>query len=355
MEKDLVYSNDESAKFFNELYRPYQTQYSVILHDLLFTPNKRVKTRVGNANSSFCKEIRLDLRKEFPLMEIKQTSFNNVLHELLWLIKGDTNIKYLVDNKCNIWNDDAYRWYNQKYVPLGAPKILKEEFVQRVIDEDDLEVHMERVKPELDGYVYGDLDKVYGYQWRNFDGDFDQLIDVIEVLKKDPDDRRRIVTAHNPNDIANDEVALPSCHNYMQFYSEPMNPNNPSEGRYLSVYFNMRSCDFFLGNPYNVPSYSLLLMMVAQCVGMTPKEVVCNMVDCHLYTEHIEPAKEWINRYDSLWKNRDYHIEMSSNLFTCKSKVVMDTGITNIDDFKVGNFKLENYVHKGKLAAPLLT
>jgi len=334
-------------------YSPYQAQYYKILEELISSPDKKINSRVGRAYSSFVRQLRVDLRKEFPLMDIKQTSFNNILHELLWFLSGKTNIKYLVENKCYIWNDDAYRWYKDKFVPLGAPELTREEFVEKVLQEesienDDIQEGLSNYEFE---YVYGDLGTVYGHQWRNFNYDVDQLNKVIEALKKSPDTRQElIVTAQNPEDMFSGSMALPPCHNYFQFYTEPI---EGSEQRYLSLYFNMRSCDFFLGNPYNIPSYSLLLMMVAQLVGMRPKYVVCNMVDCHLYEPHLEAAQEWMTRYNN--RLQFSSIQEAYQIFGCKSTVTIDGSITDIDQFKFEHFKLENYKHEGKIKAPLLT
>lgn len=399
--------------------KPYQIQYCNILVDLLTYPDKEVKTRVGNARSRFSEKMKVDLRQEFPLMDIKQTSFKNIFVELLWFLKGDTNIKYLVDNKCNIWTDDAFRWYNEKYVPLGAPTVSKEDFLTNVkngkviyldetiedgkvcFDQIEHDAHPLWFRQATTKYIYGDLNIIYGRQWRSFGGKVDQLKDVIATLKKNPDDRRMIITAHNPADIAEGNVGLPSCHNYMQFYSQPMelrrrveyaaergliNPelqelvdkyiyykedlgtlkitnimlndiavrldavNIPQ--RYLSVLVNIRSNDFFLGNPYNIASYALLVSMIAQCVNMIPYVVSCEMVDCHLYEEHFDAASEWIERFRVRVKTAHdtVHEEMIST-----AKLIINPEIKNIDDFTLQDCRIENYSSLGKIDAPLLT
>lgn len=344
----------------NTEYIPYQSQYYKILSDLLVNPDKKVKSRVGEAYSSFVRQIRVDLRHEFPLMDIKHTSFNNIVHELLWLVSGNNNIKYLVDNKCYIWNGDAYRWYKQRFVPLGAPELTEDEFITKVKNQEHLDssAFVEKLNDLEFGYTYGDLGTIYGHQWRNFNYSVDQLQKAIDALKINPDTRQElIVSAQNAEDLHSGYMALPPCHNYFQFYSEP---NREGESRYLSLFFNMRSCDFFLGNPYNVPSYSLLLMMVAQIVEMIPKQVVCNMVDCHLYEPHIEAATEWINRYEKIVDEK-FFIETYSQsnslieIFGGKSKVEIDSTVKHIDDFKFHHFKLSNYTPLTKIKAPLLT
>lgn len=391
---------------------PYQIGYYQILSDLIDNPDKKIKSRVGDVRSRFSEKLMIDLKKEFPLMEIKQVSFKNVLVELLWFLKGDTNIKYLVDNNCNIWNDDAYRWYNEKYVPMGAPKIEKDLFIQWVKDgqqhkfvesvpyavEANFGFNVDEVKHV---YTYGDLDIVYGRQWRSFGGKVDQIKDVINTLKKNPDDRRMIVLGHNPADIADGNVGLPACHNYMQFYSQPIPLNKRIElakemnllqgklaelaetyvfykfgkrkleitneifdeinarldtikipQRYLSIELTIRSNDFFLGNPYNIASYAILVSLIAQCTGMIPHLFTCEMVDCHLYEKHLDAAKQWIDRFVAMSENN----EASDNeIYKCNSKLWLNTEKYDIDGFDLNDFKVTNYKHQGKIEAPLLT
>lgn len=401
--------------------KPYQIQYYETLTELLTNPDKEVKTRVGDAKSRFSEKMKIDLRHEFPLMDIKQTSFKNIYVELLWFIAGNTNIKFLVDNKCFIWNDDAFRWYNEKYVPLGAPKLEKDVWLEKVKTNEKIyldhslsdekhcyskEEHKSlpdwfRLSPSLKLHTYGDLDIVYGRQWRAFGGKVDQLANVISKLKTDPDDRRMIITAHNPADIADGNVGLPSCHNYMQFYTQPIELNQRVQyavannlmtaelqeladkyvfykfgkrkievtnemlssinlkldevgvpRRYISVLVNIRSNDFFLGNPYNIASYGLLVSMIGQCVNMIPLTLSCEMVDCHLYETHVQPANEWIKRFEELiadTKNNDL------DRFYCDAKLKINPSIKEIDKFTLQDCSVENYESLGKIEAQLLT
>lgn len=391
--------------------KSYQQQYAEILKRLINEPEKQTPSRVGDVRSRFVETIRVDVQKEFPLMEIKNVSFKNILVELLWFIKGNTNIKYLVENGCNIWNDDAYRYYKQKYSPyrysgkenpqtgqLPLPfdtEITKEEFLEKVLSGERLidkflmldennEAYLDEKYAWLDtNYVYGDLDKIYGRQWRNFNGYTDQLQNCIDTLKTNPDDRRMIVTAHNPTDLEIGDVGLPSCHNYFQFYSSPLTVeerialtgkadwkfDTEEEAheiadlkgipkRKLSLYYNIRSNDFFLGQPYNTPSYALLLHMVAEVTNMLPYEVVCNAVDCHLYEAHLDAAKEWLERYkEKFMGNGSSENEREAYFTFCKSKlnVKNQDKIENIDDFDVDNFELSNYNPDSRIKAPLLT
>jgi len=389
--------------------KPYQLQYYETLTELLTNPDKEVKTRVGDARSRFSEKMKVDLRAEFPLMNIKQTSFKNIYVELLWFIAGNTNIKFLVDNKCNIWNDDAFRWYNEKYVPLGAPVMEKAEFIEQV--KVGHKIDLIKRGQLADGrnwvqdieYTFGDLDIVYGRQWRAFGGKVDQLNDVISKLKSDPDDRRMIITAHNPADIKDGNVGLPSCHNYMQFYTQPIDLNKRVKyavdnnlmtpelqelaerfvfykfgkrkleitnetltdihtrldalgvpRRYISVLVNIRSNDFFLGNPYNIASYALFLSMIAQCVNMLPMILSCEMVDCHLYNAHIDAATKWLSRVeDKLQTLLDG--QSGYELFESNAKLVINPDVKNITDFTLEDCKVENYESLGKIEAPLLT
>lgn len=350
--------------------KSYQEQYSEILRKLINEPQKIVESRVGKVRSRFVEQIRVDVRKEFPLMELKKIKFSNILHELLWFVRGESNIKYLRDNQCLIWDGDAYRYYQEKYSNYSKNKLTKEEFLEKVMNEDTMYYPDTNVNHPYDKYSiyrFGDLDRIYGFQWRRFNGKTDQLGDCINKLNLSPDDRRMIVSAHNPTDLKNNQVGLPSCHNYFQFYSEPIELsqryiicidklgiistkeedldafNVPK--RYLSIFVNIRSNDWFLGQPYNMASYTVLLKMIAQLTNMIPKEVVINAVDAHLYEEHLEPALKFLKRYEEV---------EGMNTF-CKSKLFIDTEVLDIDDFEEKHFKLKNYTPQSYIKAKLLT
>lgn len=350
--------------------KSYQEQYSEILKKLINEPQKISGSRVGDTRSRFVEQIRVDVRKEFPLMELKKIKFSNIIHELLWFVKGESNIKYLIDNGCNIWNGDAYRYYKDKYSKHHKITLTEDDFLKRVKDEDTLfypDTTANHPHDKYSVYKFGDLDRIYGFQWRRFNGETDQLMNCINSLKNNPDDRRMIVSAHNPNDIEKNIVGLPSCHNYFQFYSEPIEssqrhilcidklgvvPKTEKEldafnvpKRYVSVFLNIRSNDWFLGQPYNMASYAVLLMMIAQQVNMIPKEVVINAVDAHLYGEHLEPAIKFLKRYEKI---------EGMNTF-CKSKLFIDTKVKSIDDYNEEHFKLKNYEPQSYIKAKLLT
>jgi thymidylate synthase len=384
--------------------KSYQQQYAEILRKLIFEPQKQTPSRVGNVRSRFVETIRVNIEKEFPLMEIKKVSFKNIATELLWFINGETNIKYLVDNGCNIWNDDAYRFYKEKFSPFRFDnyipnesnefnnyyELTKEEFIEKVkLGERIIDKYV-RKNEYLESkyawintsYKYGDMGRIYGFQWRSFNGASDQLLSCIETLKTNPDDRRMIVTGHNPTDLESRNVALPSCHNYFQFYTTPLTTeerknilngvtkdvyqtdeqihevadkmNIPT--RKLSVYYNIRSNDFFLGQPYNTPSYALLLQMVSKVVNMIPSEVVCNAIDCHLYEKHLDAAKVWLERYDDRFHSDNSYDSERESLFTyCSSSVKIKRQIKSIDEFSLNDFELRNYAPDKSIKAPLLT
>jgi len=350
--------------------KSYQNQYADILLKLLKMPRKVGDSRIGKINSRFVETIRVDLRKEFPLMDIKWLKFSNILHELLWFVRGDNNIKYLADNECKIWNDDAYRYYNEKYVPLGCPEISKEDFIIKAMNSEQITITDD---PYDKPYKYGDLDRIYGKQWREFNGKTDQLQNCIHKLKTNPDDRRMIISGHNPTDLEDNIVGLPSCHNFFQFYTEEIPYEekeliaenrgcsiNDVEDRYINVWFNIRSNDWFLGQPYNMPSYSILLKMIGKLVNMIPKEVVCTAIDTHLYHKHIKPSDIWLNRFEHILD--EYRIGETGNILTvddvtfCRSKLnIKDKEYKSINDFEFNDFVLLDYEPQPYIKAELLT
>jgi thymidylate synthase len=260
--------------------------------------------------------IKMNLQDGFPLLTTKKMYWKGIVHELLWFLLGDTNIKYLVDNDVNIWNKDAYRWYLKAISNLKTDKepLTIEEFVEN-IKEGNLDV------AGIFRYKLGDLGKVYGYQWRSQNG-VDQIKDCIEGLQKNPYSRYHIINNWNAVDFP--EMALPPCHLLYQFIVRPMtleerrtiylkqidekwgnitvqfdesdmnNQNIPKFFLDLNLY--QRSCDTFLGVPFNLASMSCLLKIFARTCNM--EEGVATWIggDTHLYVDHIELAKEQINR-----------------------------------------------------------
>lgn len=255
-------------------------QYLDLLRDVLENGvDKLDRTGVGT-RSVFGRQMRFDLNKGFPLMTTKKMHLKSIIHELLWFIKGDTNIKYLQDNGVRIWNEWA--------------------------DEN------------------GDLGPIYGSQWRNWNNDgIDQLANVIETLKHNPNDRRMIVSAWNVSKIP--DMKLPPCHMLFQFYVA----NNK-----LSCMLYQRSCDMFLGVPFNIASYALLTMMIAQVCGLELGEFVHTLADTHIYHNHFEQVKEQLSREPL-------------PLPTMK----LNPEVKNINDFTYDDFTLENYQSYDKITA----
>ena len=243
----------------------------------------RKEDRTGTVTISiFGHQMRFDLQEGFPLVTTKKVNFDSILHELLWFVRGDTNIEYLVKNKVNIWNEWPFKSWLEKTNQL-----------------QNIEMHSEEWKEKLDEFVnkiksneafareYGDLGPVYGKQWRDFEG-IDQLNQVIEDLKTNPNSRRHIVSAWNPKEIPiMIKSGLPPCHTLFQFYV--------SEGK-LSCQLYQRSADVFLGVPYNIASYALLTCMIASVIDLAPGEFVHSLGDTHIYLNHLEQVDEQLSR-----------------------------------------------------------
>ena len=279
--------------------------------------------RTGTGTLSvFGYQMRFDLQQGFPLVTTKKVHLKSILHELLWFIKGDTNIRYLVENGVGIWNEWPYQsWLRQtgadKNYAMHSPewKAGLKEFVQRIKTDDDF------------AQQYGDLGPVYGRQWRNFEG-VDQLAGVIEDIKSNPDSRRLIVSAWNPKDIpVMAKSGLPPCHSLFQFYV--------SEGK-LSCQLYQRSADVFLGVPFNIASYTALTMMVAQVTGLELGDFVHSFGDAHLYTNHMQQIEEQLSRE-------------TLPLPTLK----INPEINNIFDFVFDDFELQGYESRSAISAPV--
>lgn len=237
--------------------------------------------RTGTGTKSiFGYQMRFDLSEGFPLLTTKRVFLKGIIHELLWFLSGDTNIKYLVDNGVHIWNSDAYRFYNELCIRHGVLPVDMQTFVRAAADGID---------SPIEGYRFGDLNHVYGYQWRSWpvaDGShIDQICNVLETIKHNPSSRRMIVSAWNVAEV--DDMALPPCHVMFQFYV--------ADGR-LSCQLYQRSGDTFLGVPFNIASYALLTMMMAQECGLRPGEFIHTLGDTHLYLNHMQQVEEQLSR-----------------------------------------------------------
>jgi len=233
------------------------------------------KDRTGTGTKSiFGATIRHDMSDGFPILTTKKIAFKTMVTELKWFLKGDTNIKYLVDNSCNIWNGDAYRRYCKLQVPHDHFE-TQEEFIELIKTNDEFAAK------------WGELGPIYGAQWRSWGGvGIDQLEDLIVGLINNPDGRRHIVSAWNAGDL--NQMTLPPCHYSFQCYV--------ANGK-LSLMWNQRSADLFLGVPFNISSYGLLLLLLCKETGYEPGELIGNFGDVHLYKNHLEQAEEQIDRY----------------------------------------------------------
>ncbi len=300
-------------------------QYQNLLSTLL-EHGKDKKDRTGTGTKSiFGYTIRWDMTQGFPLLTTKKMPMKTIATELKWFLKGDTNIKYLVDNGCNIWNGDAYKKYCQIAGSLEEPDYdvhiedLNENRV-RLLTQDEF---IDRIKTS-DEFAerWGELGPIYGKQWRDWDetGE-DQIINLINDLKTNPDSRRLMVNAWNVGEL--DQMTLPPCHYGFQIYTKELSfherwalySDTPYDGnglgmintldfmddneiptRSISLMWNQRSVDTFLGLPFNIASYALLLKLIAHEVNMVPDQLIGNLGDVHLYKNHIEQAKEQIER-----------------------------------------------------------
>ena len=303
-------------------------QYQELLKDILENGiEKSDRTGTGTI-SVFGRQIRHKMSEGFPLLTTKKMAFKSMVTELLWFLQGDTNIKYLVDNGCNIWNGDAYKSYVAKTSMDIDGQLTQEEFINKIKTDDKF------------AEEWGDLGPIYGKQWRKWQGWLqypnkngttgfgsiwhDQILRLIADLEKNPDSRRLMVNAWNVAEI--DKMTLPPCHYGFQVYTRELDQtervilmdkklgvteNLPAyytedemikhniPKRAISLMWNQRSVDTFLGLPFNIASYGLLLLMLAKRVNMVPEELIGNLGDTHLYSNHIEQAKEQIGRkYD---------------------------------------------------------
>jgi len=300
-------------------------QYQELLKDILSNGvEKSDRTGTGTI-SVFGRQIRHKMSEGYPLLTTKKMAFRTMVVELLWFLNGDTNIKYLVDNGCNIWNGDAYK--NYKAFAMDN-SLSMDEFIQQIKNDDEF------------AKEWGELGPIYGSQWRNWKGDtwiegntdgtegfylqsgyVDQIQNLINDLKTNPDSRRLMVSAWNVGEL--DQMVLPPCHYGFQVYTREMDLNerrevwSKNEGkdksyaknlyhedldergfprRTISLMWNQRSVDTFLGLPFNIASYALLLIIIGKEVNMVPDELVGNLGDVHLYRNHIKQAEEQIRR-----------------------------------------------------------
>jgi thymidylate synthase len=288
-------------------------EYQILLEYILGNGVEK-KDRTGTGTKSiFGWQIRHNMSEGFPLLTTKKMHWKSIVTELLWFLRGDTNIKYLVDNNCHIWDGDAYKAYEKQQTNYFIPIYSQEEFINKIKTDDEF------------AKKWGELGPVYGKQWRRWDTyvqyrmsdtkgnryygkeqPIDQIQNLINDLKTNPDSRRLMVNAWNVGEL--DQMVLPPCHYGFQVYTRELtqyekyswgmlnedNPNIPT--RAISLMWNQRSVDTFLGLPFNIASYGLLLTMIAKEVNMVPDQLIGNLGDVHLYNNHIEQAELQLTR-----------------------------------------------------------
>ena len=348
-------------------------QYLNLLKDIIDNGIGK-KTRNGETITVFGRQIRHKMNEGFPLLTTKKMAWKQIVNELLWFLRGDTNIKYLVDNDCHIWDGDAYKNYAAKTSLDADGQFTKDEFIQQI-----------KTDPQF-AKVWGELGSIYGKQWRSWhtgwdvvedkskeagvrriEYGIDQIANLISELKINPDSRRLMVNAWNVGEL--DQMILPPCHYGFQVYTRELDEtervklmdkhlgltdkdnlpqyytvkeleehNIPT--RAISLMWNQRSVDTFLGLPFNIASYGLLLKIIAKEVNMVPDELIGNLGDTHLYVDHIDAAKQQIQR-------RPYTLP--------KVKITYEGELlNNIENISYYDFELTNYESYPAIKAKLL-
>lgn len=289
-----------------------ELQYLNLLDDILKNGAIKHEFNTGiEIKSVFGRQIRFDLSQGFPLLTTKKVFLRGIIHELLWFLKGDSNIKYLVDNNVHIWDDWAFKTYN---TAKEVPSLTKDEFIKKIEENDEF------------AKKWGELGPVYGRQWRKWqtsDGrEVDQLAWVISKLKSHSDRKHFVVSAWNPEFIyemalPGKSMAIPPCHTLFHF--------NVSNGK-LNCQLYQRSADMFLGVPFNIASYALLTLIIAHVTNLPPGDFVHTFGDAHIYSNHYDQVKEQMSRTPRPFPNMMINKEKK-----------------NIDDFTYDDFTLENY------------
>jgi thymidylate synthase len=362
-------------------------QYTDLLQSILdYGVEKKDRTGTGT-KSIFGYTIRHKMSDGFPLLTTKKMPFKTITTELLWFLKGDTNIKYLVDNNCHVWDGDAYKNYifNSEWFPISS---VSGGFIGTKANSDEImtqELFINKIKTDDEfAKKWGELGPIYGKQWRSWgrkgkyvvnedfnfsNGTFtevDQISNLINELKTNPDSRRLMVNAWNVGEL--DQMVLPPCHYGFQVYTRELSleervrllgykeqivpktierngkdkhikncDENNIPTRAISLMWNQRSVDTFLGLPFNIASYGLLLEIIAKEVNMVPDELIGNLGDTHLYSNHIEQANEQISREP----------------MRLPTLVMVTNPELTFDEYVYENFKLVNYESHPTIKAPL--
>jgi thymidylate synthase len=362
-------------------------QYQNLLKDILENgTTKQDRTGTGTI-SVFGRQLRHDFRDGFPLLTTKRMPFKTIVTELLWFLRGDTNIKFLVDNDCHIWDGDAYKKFTKTYESIDGEIILppdnyinddgellsKEQFINKIKTDDEF------------AKKWGELGPIYGKQWRSWtkkkmylstDGSYENIYDeadqtvidqiaiLINELKTNPNSRRMVVSAWAVHDLPN--MVLPPCHYGFQVYTRELSVDErldlaskkykvfdpfdfyvgdhkeidelyPVPKRAISLMWNQRSCDFPLGIPANIMSYAILLMMLAKQVNMIPEELIGNFGDCHIYLNQIDGVKEQVTREP----------------YSLPSVKLSDKVVNDLSEYTYQDIILENYQSHPKIYIPL--
>jgi thymidylate synthase len=333
-------------------------QYQLLLQDILDNGIEK-KDRTGTGTISvFGRQIRHKMSEGFPLLTTKKLHFKSIVVELLWFLRGDTNIKYLVDNDCHIWDGDCYANYLKKKTQYDSDFYEQSDFILNIKTDDEF------------ANTWGELGPIYGKQWRDWSANLnhtwgiDQIANSINLLKTDPDSRRNRVNAWNVGEL--DQMVLPPCHTDFQFFTRELSPieiikqakkdglwkdeipenvtlselQKDFKSRAISLMWNQRSVDTFLGLPFNIASYGLLLEIIAKEVNMVPDELIGNLGDTHLYSNHVEQAKEQITRE-------------SYSLPTITLPLSLQPNSGNWDKLVFEDFYLNDYQSNPAIKAPL--
>lgn len=284
-------------------------QYLDLCKYILENGEDRADRTGTGTRSVFGYQTRYNLLDGFPLLTTKKMFIRPIAEELLWFIKGDTNIKYLVDRNVKIWNEWPYEDFKKSE---DFQNETLEEFVEKIKTDDEF------------AKKHGNLGPVYGAQWRDFNYEgVDQLSKLVDSLKNNPFSRRHIICAWNPAQV--DNMALPPCHAFLQFYVS-------ADRKYLSCQLYQRSADVFLGVPFNIASYALMTSMLAQVCGYEAKEFVHTIGDAHIYKDHFEVVKTQLDREP-----------------LPKCKLTLNPDVKSIFDFSIDDIKIEDYQSHGKL------
>jgi thymidylate synthase len=293
---------------------PHDLTYLAALRQIRDTGiDKGDRTGTGT-RSLFGVHMRFDLRESFPLLTTKKMFLRGIVHELLWFLSGDTNIRYLVQNDVHIWDEWPYKEYRMAAELSKTPALTQAEFIEQIKNDASF------------AEAWGSIGPGYGAQWRNFNGQgIDQIQDLVDGITKNPDSRRHLLVAYNPAEAK--KMLLPPCHSLFQFYV--------ANGE-LSCQLYQRSGDFFLGIPFNIASYALLTMMLAQVTGLKPGEFIHTIGDAHIYSNHHEQVAEQLSRESLL-----------------PPTLKLNPAKTSIFDFTIEDFELMNYSSHPALRAPI--